>query len=84
MDAIVFVRQPNSTDYSDLGTKEFSVLPRVDEFISTKHEKEERFFQVVAVHHALEKKGFIEIYAVQTEPSWKLKEKRAIGFGPSN
>lgn len=80
MDASVFVRQPNASEYTDLGEKAFPVLPRVDEFISVKHEGTQRFFQVIGVHHSLDE-GTIEIYGVQTEPSWEVKRPRAIGFG---
>ena len=81
MDASVFVRKPNSTDYSKLGTKNFSALPRVDEFISAEAEGSEKYFQVIAVHHATNKEGVIEIYAVQTEPTWEVRKARTIGFG---
>lgn len=82
MDASVFVRQPNTKEYSQLGAKKFSSLPRVDEFISASHEGGQKYFQVIAVHHSTEKDGVIEIYAVQTEPTWEVKKGRAIGFGP--
>ncbi|MEX2231602.1 MAG: hypothetical protein WD824_05555 [Cyclobacteriaceae bacterium] len=80
MDASVFVRLPNSTEYSNLGLKEFSVLPRVDEFISAEVQGGNKFFQVFAVHHSIEKES-IEIYAIQTEPNWEVRKKKAIGFG---
>ena len=82
MDASVFVRQPNASEYAELGEKKFSVLPRVDEFISMKQKSAPQYFQVIAVHHSLEKEGGIEIYCVQAEPSWEVKKARAIGFGP--
>jgi hypothetical protein len=82
MDASVFIRQPNASEYTSLGEKKFSVLPRVDEFVSAKHERTVQYFQVIAVHHSLEKEGGIEIYCVQTEPSWEVKKPRAIGFEP--
>jgi hypothetical protein len=80
MDASVFVRLPNSTEYSGLGVKKFSVLPRVDEFISVEFQGGNKYFQVFAVHHSIEK-GTIEIYAVQAEPNWEVRKNRAIGFG---
>jgi len=82
MDASVFVRMANLTEYNKLGSKKFSVLPREDEFISAQSEGEKKYFQVVAVHHATDQEEGIEIYAVQTEPPWLLKKSRAIGFGP--
>lgn len=81
MDATVFVRQPNAREYTDLGSKNFSVLPRVDEYLSVTEEGSLKYYQVIGVHHSL-KEGAIEIYCVQTEPSWEVKEPRAIGFGP--
>jgi hypothetical protein len=83
MDATVFVRVPNSTEYNKLGAKTFSVLPRVDEYVSAEWQREKRFFQVVAIHHATDKEGLIELYAVQSEPPWEIRKSRAIGFGPS-
>lgn len=83
MEASVFVRQANSREYSGLGALTFSALPRVDEFISTKQEGNENFFQVIAVNHAADKNGAIEIYAIQTEPTWIIRKGRSIGFGPS-
>ena len=80
MNASVFVRLPNSTEYSDLGMKEFSVLPRVDEFISAEFQGGNKYFQVFAVHHSIEKEA-IEIYAIQAEPNWEVRKNRAIGFG---
>lgn len=82
MDAHLFIRQPNATDYSDLGSKTFSVLPRKDEFISAKHNGGMKYFEVIAVHHSTEQKGAVEIYAVRAEPSWEVKKSRTIGFGP--
>jgi hypothetical protein len=81
MDVSVYVRPPNSSDYSQLETKEFAVLPRADEFISAKHDGSKKFFQVIAVHHSAEKKGLVEIYAVEAEPIWQAKKSRSIGFG---
>jgi hypothetical protein len=81
MEASIFVRLPNSTEYTKLGTKKFAVLPRVDEFLSAEYGGSNKFFQVFAVHHAVEKEGVIEIYAIQTEPNWEVKKGRAIGFG---
>jgi hypothetical protein len=81
MEASVFVRLPNVSEYTKLGVKEFSVLPRVDEFISGEFQGSNKFFQVFAIHHAMEKKGAVEIYAIQTEPTWEVKRGRAIGFG---
>lgn len=80
MDALVFVRRLNSHEYNELGKKKFSVLPRMDEFISVDAEGKDKYFQVIAVHH-VEGDGDIEVYAVQTEPTWLAKKGRAIGFG---
>jgi len=73
------VRKPNTTEYSDLGSKKFSVLPRMDEFISVDSEGK-NYFQVIGVHHSAGDAG-VEIYAVQTDPPWVAKKGRAIGFG---
>lgn len=81
MDVFVFVRQPNSTEYSDLGAMKFSVLPRVDEYFSVKSDGVEKYFQVFAIHHVAEDNGVIELYALEVEPSWKVKRPRSIGFG---
>ncbi|HEY9490297.1 MAG TPA: hypothetical protein VIQ51_18300 [Chryseosolibacter sp.] len=81
MEAFVFVRQPNSTEYSDLGAMKFSVLPRVDEFFSVKSDGAKKYFQVFAIHHVAEEDGAIELYAMEVEPSWKVKSPRSIGFG---
>ncbi len=81
MDASVYVRQPNSIDFAKLGTKKFLSLPRVDEFMSAKYEGSQKYFQVIAVHHAVETEGAVEIYAVETKPPWEVKKGRAIGFG---
>lgn len=83
MDASVFVRPLNAMEYTALGEKTFTVLPRTDEFISAKHDGGRKYFQVIAVHHSTEKNGGVELYAVQAEPSWETRKSRAIGFGPS-
>ena len=80
MDASIFVRQPNAKEYSSLGTKKFTALLRIDEFLSAEGEGGKRHFQIVAIHHATEN-GSIEVYAVQCEPTWEIKKSRAIGFG---
>jgi hypothetical protein len=81
MDASVFVREPNSTNYDNLGNKEFSTLPRLDEFISTEVDGKKKYYQIVALHHVDDKKGRVEIYAVHTDPPWEAKKTRTIGFG---
>lgn len=80
MDATVFVRQPNSNDYHTIGSKEFSSLPGLDEFISAEVEGKSKYYQVVAVHHVTDKRGAVEIYAVQTDPPWTARKTRTIGF----
>ncbi|MEX1240106.1 MAG: hypothetical protein WEB30_10325 [Cyclobacteriaceae bacterium] len=80
MDASVLVRKPNTTEYSDLGKKKFSVLPRVDEFISLESEGK-KYFQVITVHHVSGADGAIQIYAVEAAPPWVAKQGRTIGFG---
>lgn len=81
MDASVFVRQPNASTYDNLGSKKFSCLPRVDEFISVEVKGRNKYFQVIVIHHATGAEQAIEIYAVETEPTWQSKKSRAIGFG---
>lgn len=78
MDASVFVRKPNTTEYRELGKKKFSVLPRADEFISLESEGK-KYFQVIAVHHA-GADGAIQLYAVEADPPWVAKKGRTIGF----
>ena len=82
MDVSVFVREPNSTEYAKAGARKFSVLPRVDEYISMDWDGEKKYFQIIAIHHASED-GNIDLYAVRSEPPWEIKRSRAIGFGPS-
>ncbi|MGC1242326.1 MAG: hypothetical protein WA874_12085 [Chryseosolibacter sp.] len=79
MDASIFVRQPNTTEYKNLGVKAFSVLPRTEEFFSMDSGK--KFYQVVGIHHRVDQDSVIEIYAVETAPPWLAKKGRAIGFG---
>lgn len=79
MEASVFVRQPNSYEYNNLGKRKFSILPRNDEFISADFEGSKKYFQVLAVCHG-ENQGAIEVYAVQAEPPWLVKKARSIGF----
>ena len=81
MDATVYVRPPNSYEYSKLGVVKFSLLPRVDEYFSAEHDGANKVFQVVAVHHHTDKVGVIDIYAVNAEPPWTVKKSRMIGFG---
>ena len=57
------------------------MLPRLDEFISAEVDGEKKYYQVVALHHATDKKGGVELYAVQTDPPWEAKKTRTIGFG---
>lgn len=80
MEVSVFVRQPNSTEYSKLGKKEFAVIPRSDEYFSAEWEGGKKYFQVLAIHHNIEGKG-IELYALQSDPPWEVRKSRAIGFG---
>lgn len=80
MDASVFVRKPNVAEYTELGLKKYSVLPRRDEYIDADFEGSNKFFQVVAVHHTDKERG-VAIYAVQADPPWMAKKGRAIGFG---
>jgi hypothetical protein len=80
MKAQIFLKQHNADKYDELGPKEFSVLPRENEFISAGFDGQKKYFQVIALHHSTDPEG-IEIYAVQTDPTWELKKKRGIGFG---
>jgi hypothetical protein len=80
MDVNVFVRQPNTAEYSKLGKQQFAALPRIDEFISAEWEGSKRYFQVLAIHHPAHHEA-VELYAIQSEPPWELKKGRAIGFG---
>lgn len=81
MEAQVFLKQQNADKYDNLGGKEFSVLPRENEFISAELGGAKKYFQVIAVHHTTQSEMTIEIYAVETDPSWEIKKKRGIGFG---
>lgn len=80
MDVSVFVRKPNTVEYSEVGKKKFSLLPRTDEFISLESEPK-KYFQVIAVHHMSGGDGAIQLFAVEAEPPWVVKKGRAIGFG---
>jgi hypothetical protein len=80
MQAVVFVKQYNSKSYENLGLRNFSFLPRTDEFISVQLD-EIKVFQITAIHHATtHQESTVEIYAVQTEPTWELRQSGNIGF----
>jgi hypothetical protein len=81
MEALLFVRPLNADKYDSLGSKEFVIPPRENEFISVEGKGTKKYFQVIAVHHATGTKPVIEIYAVQSDPAWEQKKKRGIGFG---
>lgn len=81
MDASVFVRMPNTTEYSNLGSRRFAVIPRQDEYLSAEWEGSRKFFQVLAVHHSVDTESLVEIFAVQSDPPWQVRKGRAIGFG---
>ena len=83
MEVSLFVREPNSVEYAKAGSLEFSVLPRIDEYVSVEWEGDKKYFQVLAVHHATLEDGSIELYAVRSEPPWAIRKGRTIGFGPS-
>lgn len=80
MEVSVFVRHPNSLEYNKLGKKEFTVIPRSDEYISAEWEGERKYFQVLSIHHNVEGKA-IELYALLSDPPWEVRKSRAIGFG---
>jgi hypothetical protein len=80
MEAQLFVKQLNATSFDEAGVKKFSLLPRLEEFISLSAGKKKEYFQVIAVHHSTEPDAMIEIYAVQTEPTWEFKKPGSIGF----
>ncbi len=80
MEVTLFVRQPNATDYSKLGKKEFAIVPRTDEYVSAEWEGSKKHFQVMAIHHT-EDGETIELYAIQSDPPWEVKKGRTIGFG---
>jgi hypothetical protein len=80
MEAILFIKQYNSKSYDNLGLKKFSFLPRTDEFISIQHDGV-KFFQITAIlHTTIQQEPAIEIYAVQTEPTWESRQSGNIGF----
>jgi alpha-acetolactate decarboxylase len=81
MKVSVYVKQKDADQYDNLGSKNFSFLPRENEFISAEVAGEKKYFQVIAVHHVMKPEPAIELYAVQSEPSWELKKRRGIGFG---
>lgn len=80
MEASVFIKHYNANTYDNLELKEFISLPKIDEFISVKHEDKDQFFQVIAVHHPTGTAPSAELYAVQTDPTWELKKTGTIGF----
>jgi hypothetical protein len=80
MKTSIFVREYNTQNYDQLAQQEFSVLPRIDEFISISSKGKKAFYQVIAIHHPTEAASSIELYAVQTEPTWELKKPGSIGF----
>jgi hypothetical protein len=80
MEAVLFIKQYNSKSYDNLGLKKFLFVPRTDEFISIEHDGL-KFFQITAVlHKTMQQASTIEIYAVQTEPTWELRQSGNIGF----
>lgn len=79
MEVTVFVRQPNAPEYDKLGKREFTTIPRADEYISAKWEGSKAHFQVITIHHCDDGKT-IELYALQSDPPWEMKKGRAIGF----
>jgi len=80
MQVTIFVRLPNTAEYSKLGKKEFTVIPRADEYFSAEWEGSKKYFQVMAIHHSDDGET-IELYAIQSDPPWEVKKSRAIGFG---
>ena len=80
MEVQVFVRPLNAIEYEKLGIRKFSLLPRMEEFISTEVAGQRKYYQVVAVHHKADPGAGTEIYAVEAEPAWELKKSRGIGF----
>ena len=83
MEVSIFVREPNSVEYVKARSRKFSVLPRVDEYVSLEWEGDKKYYQVLAIHHALMEEGSIELYAVRSDPPWEIRKGRTIGFGPS-
>src|SRR5687768_13716993 len=77
MEVTVFVRQPNASEYSMLGEKNFMTVPGVDEYISAEWEGSKKYFQVTAVHHS-DDGNTIEVYAMQSDPPWVPKKGRTI------
>ena len=74
----IFVREPNSTTYTETSGNT-TVIPRMDETISVESGKSRKYYQVIGVHHLVDSEE-VEIFAVETEPVWKVKKPGSIGF----
>jgi hypothetical protein len=78
MNVTFFLRELNATQYEKLAS-EVDVLPRLGETLTVTTGKQKKYYQVIGVNHIIES-GAIEIYGVQTEPSWDVKKSGSIGF----
>ncbi len=77
MKVSIHIKKQNTTSYEQTGVREFTVLPRQDEFISLK-DHPNIHFQIIAIHHRED--GEIELYALQAEAPWEYRKSGNIGF----
>jgi hypothetical protein len=78
MNVTFFLRELNSTQYEQVPS-EVNVVPRIGETLNVTGNKDKKYYQVIGVNHGIGS-GAVEIYCVQTEPSWDVKKTGSIGF----
>lgn len=77
MKVSIHIKKQNAQAYEQTGVREFSVLPRQEEFISLS-DNPKTHFQIVAIHHR--ENGDVELYAIQAEAPWEYHKSKSIGF----
>jgi hypothetical protein len=78
MNVTLFLRELNASKYEQLPS-EMSFLPRIGETLNVARGSDKKYYQVIGVNHVIET-GVVEIYCVQSEPSWDVKKGGSIGF----
>jgi hypothetical protein len=65
--ALLLVKEPNLKDWETRGLREFSVIPRMGEFIALESDERRYLYKVVGIIHLglLEEPYIAEIYAVR-------------------
>lgn len=78
MKALLYLKKQRAADYEQTDVRDFEVLPRQDEFISTDNSGSKEYFQITAVHHPVN--SHVELYAIHAEAPWEYKKSGSIGF----